>query len=144
MSNNIRTFNAALYQDKNFYVACCDDLETVDQGVTPEQAITNLQISTQSYLRQTILPDITLNFDTISEATNLIVLPLPQISSCRMIGMLERQGFRCIKYCIVLEKKTEIGNTVCVVPLDHQLAAGTISRLLYYAGITPQEFLNTL
>lgn len=142
--SNIRTFNAALYQDKNFYIAFCDDLETVDQGATPEQAINNLQISTQSYLQQVVFPNITLNFDTRSEAANLIVLPLPQVSSCRLIAVLERQGFRRTKHCIVLEKKTHFGNTVCVVPLHHQLAAGTISRLLYYAGITPQEFIDSL
>lgn len=105
MNGIIRTFNAALYQDKNFYIACCDHLETVDQGATPEQAITNFQILTESYLQQAVFPNITLNFDTRSEAANLMVLPLPQVSSCRLIAALERQGFRRTKHCIVLEKK---------------------------------------
>lgn len=144
MNGIIRTFNTVLYQDKDLYVASCDDLGTVDQGASPEQAITNLQITTRSYLQETILPDITLNLITRTEALDLIVPPLPQVSSCRMISAMERQGFRRTKHCVILEKETQIGKTICVVPLHYQLTAGTISRLLYYAGITPQEFSNAL
>lgn len=144
MNGTIRTFNVFLYHDKNFYVASCDDLGTVDQGATPEQAITNLQVTTRSYLQETILPDIAPNLIIRSEPLNLIVPLLPQVSSCRMIGALERQGFRRTKQCVLLEKNTQIGNIVCTVPLHYQLATGTISRLLQYAGITPQEFLNSL
>lgn len=144
MNGTFRTFNAFLYQDKDFYVASCNDLGTVDQGTTPEQAITNLQITTRSYLQESILPDITLNFITRGEALNLIVPPLPLVSSCRMISTLERQGFRRTKHCVLLKKETQIGNIVCAVPLHYQLAAGTILRLLHCADITSEEFLNAL
>ena len=133
-----------MYQDKDIYIASCDDLGTVDQGATPNQAITNLQITTRSYLQDSILPDITPSFITRSEPLNLIVPPLPRVSSCRMISAMERQGFRRTKYCVTLEKKSETGNIICAVPLHHELAAGTILRLLHYTGITLQEFLSAL
>lgn len=144
MNGTIKTFNAFLYQDKNLFIASCDDLGTVDQGATPSQAITNLQVTTRSYLQESILPNIAPSLIIRSEPLNLIVPPLPQVSSCRMLGALKRQGFRCTKHCVLLEKNTQFGNIICTVPLHYQLAAGTIWKLLQYSGITPQEFLNSL
>lgn len=71
---------------------------------------------------------------------------------CRMSGeeaisVLKRLGFMVIRQRgshIILKKRDTLEEVTCVVPLQHELAIGTLRSVLRQARITPEEFMNNI
>ena len=71
---------------------------------------------------------------------------LRRISGKEAVGALERLGFvrtRQRGSHVVLKKMPE-GTTGCVVPMDRELAVGTLRGILKQAGISTEDFLANL
>ena len=66
-----RTFTAVLHKEEEFYVAECPEVGTVSQGYTVEEAIFNLKESTELYLEEFPLPNISRSILTTFEVTNV-------------------------------------------------------------------------
>lgn len=68
---------------------------------------------------------------------------LPRVSGERAIGVLERLGFRQVRQrgSHVLLRRDDAG---CVVPLHKELAIGTLRSVLRQAGVSPEEFIQSL
>jgi predicted RNase H-like HicB family nuclease len=49
---SIRSFTAILHKEEDLYVAECPEVGTVSQGVSIEEAITNLKEATELYLEE--------------------------------------------------------------------------------------------
>jgi len=54
-----RTFTAAVHQEEDWYVAQCLEVDVASQGLTIEEALTNLREAVGLYLEHTPVPDIT-------------------------------------------------------------------------------------
>ena len=52
-----RTFSASIHREGKIYVALCVEVGTVSQGSSIEDALKNLQESTELYLEEFPLPD---------------------------------------------------------------------------------------
>lgn len=53
-----RTFTAAVHQEEDWYVAQCLEVDVASQGVTIQEALTNLREAVGLYLEHTPTPDI--------------------------------------------------------------------------------------
>jgi predicted RNase H-like HicB family nuclease len=51
-----RTFTAILHREGDFYVAECPEVGTVSQGVSLDEAISNLKEATELFLEEFPLP----------------------------------------------------------------------------------------
>ena len=72
---------------------------------------------------------------------------LPGLSGADVIRALERLGFVQVRQRgshVVLRRQTPGGAVGCVVPLHRELASGTLRGVLKQAGVTLEEFLETL
>jgi predicted RNase H-like HicB family nuclease len=65
------TFTAVLHKEEELYVAECPEVGTVSQGHTIEEAISNLKESTELYLEEFPLPNISRSILTTFEVTNV-------------------------------------------------------------------------
>ena len=65
------TFTAVLHKEEEFYVAECPEVGTVSQGHTVEEAIANLKESTELYLEEFPLPNISRSILTTFEVANV-------------------------------------------------------------------------
>ena len=65
------TFTAVLHKEEELYVAECPEVGTVSQGHTIEEAISNLKESTELYLEEFPLPNISRSILTTLELTNV-------------------------------------------------------------------------
>jgi predicted RNase H-like HicB family nuclease len=65
------TFTAVLHKEEEFYVAECPEVGTVSQGHTVEEAIANLKESTELYLEEFPLPNISRSILTTFEVSNV-------------------------------------------------------------------------
>ena len=65
------TFTAILHKEEEFYVAECPEVGTVSQGHTVEEAISNLKESTELYLKEFPLPNISRSILTTFEVANV-------------------------------------------------------------------------
>ena len=65
------TFTAVLHKEEELYVAECPEVGTVSQGHTVEEAISNLKESTELYLEEFPLPNISRSILTTFEVTNV-------------------------------------------------------------------------
>ncbi|HUY13002.1 MAG TPA: type II toxin-antitoxin system HicB family antitoxin [Terriglobia bacterium] len=54
----VQTFTAVIHREDDLYVASCPELGTVSQGVTIENALTNLKEATELYLEEFPLPNV--------------------------------------------------------------------------------------
>lgn len=140
--NSIKYFEVVFLQEGDAHIAICRDLGIVDQGKTQESAFINLKKTTQIYLQEANL-NITANL-LGTEGLTFTPLSLPQVSPCKIITVLERLEFRRSSHCVVLKKQSQGGEVICTVPLRYPLASATIWNLLYFAGISCQEFFDTL
>ena len=137
-------FDVLLFQEGDAHIAVCPDLKTVDQGTTQEEAINNLLQTTHIYLQESKRANIYPSFVVENEILNSLSPPLPQVSACKVIAVLQRLGFRRTNQSVVLKKQSHIGDIICVVPLRSPLTSSTTWNILYTAGITLQEFLENL
>ncbi len=74
-------------------------------------------------------------------------LKLPRISGAQAVQALERLGFTRIRQRgshVTLKRSTPNGDVGCVVPLHPELATGTLRGILRQAGVTPEEFMESL
>jgi len=72
---------------------------------------------------------------------------LPRVSGEQVIRSLKRLGFVQMRQRgshVILKKQTSEGEIGCVVPLHHELAVGTLRNILRQAGVTPEEFIESL
>jgi len=72
---------------------------------------------------------------------------LRRVSGQEAIRALERLGFEQVRQRgshVVLKKQTPEGAVGCVVPLHRELAIGTLRGILRQAGVTPEEFMESL
>jgi predicted RNA binding protein YcfA (HicA-like mRNA interferase family) len=71
---------------------------------------------------------------------------LRRVSAQEAIRALERLGFEVRQRGshVVLKKETAEGEIGCVVPLHRELAIGTLRGILKQAGVTPEQFLESL
>jgi predicted RNA binding protein YcfA (HicA-like mRNA interferase family) len=72
---------------------------------------------------------------------------LRRVSGRDAIRALEKLGFEQIRQRgshVILKKQTPRGDVGCVVPLHRELAIGTLRGILRQAGVTPEEFMDTL
>lgn len=72
---------------------------------------------------------------------------LPRVSGEQAIRSLKRLGFVQMRQRgshVILKKQTPEGEIGCVVPLHHELAVGTLRNILRQAGVTPEEFIESL
>ena len=65
------TFTAILHKEEEFYVAECPEVGNVSQGHTVEEAIANLKESTELYLEEFPLPNISRSILTTFEVANV-------------------------------------------------------------------------
>ncbi len=72
---------------------------------------------------------------------------LRRVSGAETIRALERLGFERIRQRgshVILKKQTPDGEIGCVVSLHRELAIGTLRGVLKQAGITQEQFIETL
>ncbi len=72
---------------------------------------------------------------------------LRRVSAQEAIHALERLGFEQVRQRgshVVLKKETPEGEIGCVVPLHRERAIGTLRGILKQAGVTPDEFVDSL
>ena len=72
---------------------------------------------------------------------------LRRVSGLEAIGALERLGFEQVRQRgshVILKKRTPEREVGCVVPLNRELAIGTLRGILKQAGLTPAEFMGSL
>jgi predicted RNA binding protein YcfA (HicA-like mRNA interferase family) len=72
---------------------------------------------------------------------------LRRVSGREAVRALEKLGFEQVRQRgshIVLKKQTPEGAVGCVVPMHRELAVGTLRGILKQAGVTPDEFMETL
>lgn len=72
---------------------------------------------------------------------------LRRVSGREAVRALEKLGFAQVRQRgshVVLKKWTQQGAIGCVVPLHSELAIGTLRGILRQAGITPDEFMESL
>ncbi len=72
---------------------------------------------------------------------------LPRISGQEAIRALERLGFVQVRQRgshVVLRKLTSESTVGCTVPLNQQLAIGTLASILRQAQVTSEEFIANL
>lgn len=72
---------------------------------------------------------------------------LRRVSGQEAIRALERLGFEQVRQRgshVILKKWTAAGEVGCVVPLHRELAIGTLRGILRQAGVTAEEFLESL
>jgi predicted RNA binding protein YcfA (HicA-like mRNA interferase family) len=72
---------------------------------------------------------------------------LRRVSAQEAIRALERLGFDQVRQRgshVVLKKETAEGEIGCVVPLHRELAIGTLRGILKQAGVTPEQFMESL
>jgi len=72
---------------------------------------------------------------------------LRRVSAQEAIHALERLGFEQVRQRgshVVLKKETPEGEIGCVVPLHRELAIGTLRGILKQAGVTPDEFVDSM
>jgi predicted RNA binding protein YcfA (HicA-like mRNA interferase family) len=72
---------------------------------------------------------------------------LYRITGEEAIKALEKLGFVRVRQRgshVVLKKRSPTGDIGCVVPLHRELAIGTLRGILRQAGITPEEFMQSL
>jgi predicted RNA binding protein YcfA (HicA-like mRNA interferase family) len=68
---------------------------------------------------------------------------LPRVSGAEVVRALQRMGFAVARQRgshIVLRR----GSTGCVVPNHRELKTGTLAGLLKQAGVSVEDFLNSL
>jgi predicted RNA binding protein YcfA (HicA-like mRNA interferase family) len=68
---------------------------------------------------------------------------LPRISGAECVRALERLGFVRVRQrgSHVVMRRDDRG---CVVPMHHELKAGTLHGVLKQAGVDPDDFLKSL
>jgi len=54
----VKTFSAVLHREEDMYVAECPEVGTVSQGVTVEEAVSNLREATELYLEEFPLKEV--------------------------------------------------------------------------------------
>lgn len=72
---------------------------------------------------------------------------LRRVSAKETIRAREWLGFRRVRQRgshVVLKKKAESGDIGCVIPVHDDLAVGTLRGILRQAGVTPDEFMESL
>ena len=72
---------------------------------------------------------------------------LPRMSGQEAVRALERLGFVQVRQRgshVMLKRETPQGDIGCVVPLQRQLAIGTLRGILKQAHVTPEEFVENL
>ena len=67
----LQTFTAVLHKEKDLYVAECTEVGTVSQGRTIEEAIANLKESTELYLEEFPLHEVSRPLVTTFEASHV-------------------------------------------------------------------------
>jgi predicted RNA binding protein YcfA (HicA-like mRNA interferase family) len=75
------------------------------------------------------------------------VSKLRRVSGKETIAALERLGFVQVRQRgghVVLRKKGARGDVGCVVPLNRELAVGTLHNILKLAQVTEEEFVENL
>jgi len=65
------TFTTVLHKEEEFYVAECPEVGTFSQGLTVEEAISNLKESTELYLEEFPIPNISRSILTTFEVANV-------------------------------------------------------------------------
>jgi predicted RNA binding protein YcfA (HicA-like mRNA interferase family) len=68
---------------------------------------------------------------------------LPRVSGAEVVRALQRMGFAVVRQRgshIVLRR----GSSGCVVPNHRELKTGTLAGLLKQAGVSVEDFLNSL
>lgn len=63
-----RIFSAIFHKEDDLYVATCPEVGTVSQGYTVEEALANLQESTELYLEEFPMPEAPKSFLATFEA----------------------------------------------------------------------------
>jgi predicted RNA binding protein YcfA (HicA-like mRNA interferase family) len=74
------------------------------------------------------------------------MVELKRVSGRAVIRAPERWGFVQVRQRgshVVMKKMPDTG-VGCVVPLHHELAVGTLHGILKRAGVSPQDFLDSL
>ena len=66
---SIRTFTAVLHKEDDLYVAECQEVGTVSQGYSIEEAIANLKEATELYLEEFPLEEVNKPLMTTFEAS---------------------------------------------------------------------------
>lgn len=72
---------------------------------------------------------------------------LPRVSGEEAVRALERLGFVCARQRgshVVLKRRAAGHEVGCAVPLHSELALGTLRGILRQAGVTPEEFVDSL
>ena len=72
---------------------------------------------------------------------------LRRVSGGETIRALERLGFAQVRQRdsrVILKKQTPEGDVGCAVPLHRELAIGTLRGILRQAGVTADQFLESL
>jgi len=72
---------------------------------------------------------------------------LPIVSGAKAVKALQRLGFfvdRQRGSHVVMKKITPEGERGCVIPMHKELAMGTLRSALKMAGVSPEEFSDTL
>ena len=64
-------FTAVLHKEGNLYVARCLEVDTVSQGSTLEDALTNLKEATELYIEEFPLPETSRPLVTTFEISNI-------------------------------------------------------------------------
>ena len=63
-----KTFTAVIHKEENIYVAECPEVGTVSQGLSFEEAVSNLKEATELYLEEFPLPNTSTPILTTFEA----------------------------------------------------------------------------
>ena len=72
---------------------------------------------------------------------------LRNVSGREAVQALQRLGFRQVRQRgshVVLVRETPEGKTGCAVPMHQELKIGTLRGVLRQAGITVEEFVQSL
>ena len=72
---------------------------------------------------------------------------LPRVSGQEAVRALERLGFVQVRQRgshVMLKRQTPEGDIGCVVPLQRELALGTLRGILKQAQVTSEEFAENL
>ena len=72
---------------------------------------------------------------------------LPLVSGGEAVKALQRLGFRVDRQRgshVVMKKEAPSGACGCVIPMLREVALGTLRSALKMAGVTPEEFIESL
>lgn len=129
-----RTFNATVWQEDDWFVAQCLDIDLASQGASEEEALANLREALELHFS----PPSQRRCRVYARSRSRSVPPKPLAKR-----KLEAAGFAEVSQAgshVKFPKQIQGGTRTAIVPRHREVASGTLRSTIRQAGLRIEKF----